>query len=170
MKLFIHESCKIAFSFSILARKHLYRNFLFNKYSYSVQLKPIFIQKEVPALLFSSQLSEIFNTNFLKGHCYKKESFVIRNVDQISIANLIRQLLLCQDFSIVHGESGGYFYNLHPDPGLGLWILDPDPGPWTRTLKTWTLKNLDHEKPRPWKTWETAGYGKMIRRTLIITY
>ena len=25
--------------------------------------------------------------------------------------------------------------------------LDPDPGPWIRTLKTWTLKNLDPEKP-----------------------
>ena len=46
---------------------------------------------------------------------------------------------------------------------------------WTRTLKTWSLKtwtqkNLDAGKPGHWKTWETAGYGKMIRRTLIITY
>ena len=32
----------------------------------------------------------------------------------------------------------GYFYNLDPDP---------EPGPWTGTLKTWTLKNLDPEKP-----------------------
>ena len=30
----------------------------------------------------------------------------------------------------------GYFHN-----------LDPDPGPWTRTLKTCTLKKLDPEKP-----------------------
>ena len=60
--------------------------------------------------------------------------------------------------------------------------LDPEPGPRTRTLKTWTLKNLDPgkpgpwktstlknldpEKPGPWKTWETTGYGKMIRRIL----
>ena len=40
----------------------------------------------------------------------------------------------------------------------------------TATSKTWTwtldpgLKNLDPEEPGPWKTWETAGYGKMIRR------
>ena len=47
-----------------------------------MQLKPIFIQKEVPALVFSWQLSEIFNNNFFKErkkallwekkHCYKK--------------------------------------------------------------------------------------------------
>ena len=47
-----------------------------------MQLKPIFIQKEVLALLFSWQLSEIFNDNFFKErkkallwekkHCYKK--------------------------------------------------------------------------------------------------
>ena len=53
------------------------------------------------------------------------------------------------------------FYNLDPDPG---------PAPWTRTLKTSTLKNPDPEKPGPWKTWETAGYGKMIRRPHIMTY
>ena len=41
----------------------------------------------------------------------------------------------------------GYFYNMDPDP-----------------------KNLDPEKPGPWKTWEMARYGKMIRRTHIITY
>ena len=62
-----------------------------------MQLKPIFIQKEVPALVFSWQLSEIFNNNFFKErkkallwekkHCYKKR-------DQISIANLITQLFL----------------------------------------------------------------------------
>ena len=54
----------------------------------------------------------------------------------------------------------GYFYNLDPDPGQG---------PWTRALDQ-DPKNLDPEKLRPWKTWETAGYGKMIRRTHIITY
>ena len=31
-----------------------------------LQLKPIFIQKEFPALVFSWQLSEIFNNNFFK--------------------------------------------------------------------------------------------------------
>ena len=36
----------------------------------------------------------------------------------------------------------GYFHNLNPDPG-----------PWTRTLKTCTLKNLDPEKPGLRKTW-----------------
>ena len=47
-----------------------------------MQLKPIFIQKEVPALLLFWQLSESFNNNFFKErkiallwekkHCYKK--------------------------------------------------------------------------------------------------
>ena len=32
------------------------------------------------------------------------------------------------------------------------------------TSKTWT-RTLDPEEPGPWKTWKTAGYGKMIRRT-----
>ena len=50
-----------------------------------MQLKPIFIQKEVPALVFSWQLSEIFNNNFFKErkkallwekkHCYKKSTY-----------------------------------------------------------------------------------------------
>ena len=31
-----------------------------------MQLKPIFIQKELPALVFSWQLSEIFNNDFFK--------------------------------------------------------------------------------------------------------
>ena len=44
-----------------------------------MQLKPIFIQKEVPTQVFSGQLSEIFTNNFLK-------SIVIRK-----IANLITQ-------------------------------------------------------------------------------
>ena len=45
----------------------------------------------------------------------------------------------------------GYFYNLDRDPEPEPWTLDPDsdpePGPWSRTLKTWALKNLDPEKP-----------------------
>ena len=45
------------------------------------------------------------------------------------------------------------------------WTRIVDPGPWT-----WTLKNLDPEESGPLKTWETAGYGKMIRRPHIITY
>ena len=36
--------------------------------------------------------------------------------------------------------------------------LDPDPGPWIRTLKTWPLKNLDPEKPRPRKTWTLKNW------------
>ena len=27
-------------------------------------------------------------------------------------------------------------------------FLKPGPGPWTRTMK-----NMDPEKPKPWKTW-----------------
>ena len=41
-----------------------------------MQLKPIFIQKEVPALVLSRQTSKIFNNNFFKErkkkNCYKK--------------------------------------------------------------------------------------------------
>ena len=53
-----------------------------------------------------------------------------------------------------------YFYNLDqdpepwtrtldPDPGPWSWTrtLDPETGPWAQTLKTWTVKNLDPEKP-----------------------
>ena len=56
------------------------------------QLKPIFLQKEYPALVFSWKLSKLFNNNFFKEFCYKKKSIVIGNVNQISIADLIRQL------------------------------------------------------------------------------
>ena len=60
-------------------------------------------------------------------------------------------------------------------------LLKPGPGPWTRILDptldldpgsgSWTQTLYpDPEKPGPWKTWETAGYGKMIRRPHIITY
>ena len=67
--------------FSIFAGKHLYRSVFFNKYSCRMQLKRIFIQKEVSALVFSWQLSEIFNNLFKerkkallweKKYCYKK--------------------------------------------------------------------------------------------------
>ena len=54
VKLLIHEGCKIgAKYFSTFTGKHLYRSMLFNKYSCSRQLKPVFIQKETPALVFS---------------------------------------------------------------------------------------------------------------------
>ena len=59
-----------------------------------LQLKPIFIQKQVPALVFFWQLSEFFNNNFFKKHCYKKESILIRKVDHLSITNLITQLFI----------------------------------------------------------------------------
>ena len=36
------------------------------------------------------------------------------------------------------------------DPGAGQWTLDP--GPYARTLKTWTL-DPNHEKPGSRKTW-----------------
>ena len=57
------------------------------------QLKPIFIQNEVPALMFSWQLSEIFNNNFLKEQCCKKKK-TRRIVGQMSIVNLITQLFI----------------------------------------------------------------------------
>ena len=55
--------------------KHLHCSVFFNKYSFRMQLKPIFIQKEVPALVFSWQVSEFLTTTFLKRekkHCYEK--------------------------------------------------------------------------------------------------
>ena len=44
----------------------------------SLQLKPIFIWKEVPPLVFPWQLAEIFNNNFFKEYCYKKRGSDIR--------------------------------------------------------------------------------------------
>ena len=61
--------------FSTFVGKYFYRSVLFNKYSCSMQPKPILIQKEVLALVFSWLLSEIFNNNSFKEkkkHCYKK--------------------------------------------------------------------------------------------------
>ena len=55
-----------------------------------MELKPIFIQKEVLVRVISGQLSEIFNNNFLK----RKKSIAIKNVDQISDVNLIAQLFI----------------------------------------------------------------------------
>ena len=40
-----------------------------------MQLKPIFIQGEAPALVFSWKLSEIFNNNFFKE---RKRNIVMR--------------------------------------------------------------------------------------------
>ena len=48
---------------------------------------------------------------------------------------------------------GPWTRTLDPDPGPGTWTLNQDPslGPWTLDPdpKTWTLKNLDPEKPGP---------------------
>ena len=43
--------------------------------------------------------------------------------------------------------------------------LDPEK-PWP--CRTWILEKQDPEKPGPWKTWETAGCRKKIRRPLNI--
>ena len=94
-KLFIHEDCKRKVKcFWTFVGKHLHRSVLFNKYSCSMQLKPTFISNKFPAMVFSWQLSERFRNNFFKERCYKKKSNVIRNVDQISIANLITHLFI----------------------------------------------------------------------------
>ena len=46
-KLFIHKDCEIRVKcFSIFTGTHLYQKVLFDKYSWSRQLKPIFIQKK----------------------------------------------------------------------------------------------------------------------------
>ena len=77
-----------------------------------LQLKPIFIQKGVPALVFSWQLSKIFNNNFFKEHCFKKKNIFIRNVDRISTANLITELFYLTRarflyFETVHSDDQG---------------------------------------------------------------
>ena len=38
-------------------------------------------------------------------------------------------------------------------------LVKPVPGPWTRALKTWTLNNLDPERPGPRKTWTLKNMG-----------
>ena len=60
-------------------------------------------------------------------------------------------------FYIFMATSITWTQTLGPDPGPELWTLnlDPGPGPRTRTLKTWTIINLDPEKlekPLPLKT------------------
>ena len=74
------------------------------------QLKPIFIQNEVPALMFSWQLSEIFNNNFLKEQCCKKKkkqknrgSDVYRKSNYATFYLTSPRLLY---FSTVHSDNG----------------------------------------------------------------
>ena len=63
-----------------------------------VQLKPIFIQKQAPALVFSWQLSEIFNNdffntliNFEKKHCYNCGA---------TLSNIIHIFIVLQNINI----------------------------------------------------------------------
>ena len=65
-------SCKC---FSKFAGENLCQNVLFNK--------PIFIQKEVPELVFSWQLPEVFNNNFFKSIAIRKKYFFKKIVHQI---------------------------------------------------------------------------------------
>ena len=73
----------------------------------------------------------------------------------IEVNQLTTQLqkFACSACVIIGATSKTWTQILDPDPGSGPWTLDPD-----------------LEKPGPWKTWETAGYEKMIRRSRIITY
>ena len=81
---------------------------LININAAGLQLKLIFIQKETPALMFFWQLSEIVNNNFFNTNLEK--SIVIRNKDQISIANLIMQLLILNfaEISVFQAVATGY--------------------------------------------------------------
>ena len=88
-----------------IRRKTLNRGVLFDKYSCHMQLKPIFIQKEVPALVFSWQLSEIFKNNFFKErkkallwkekHSYKKRG-----------SDIYRK----SNYAVFYGTSPRYLY------------------------------------------------------------
>ena len=115
--------------------------------------------------------NEIVKISKCKLFCYCKTSYFIwisfTKMSFIGITFLLFMLKL--------SDGKGFLRRLLLKPGPGPWKT------WTRTLKnldpekpglwrTCTLKNLDPEKPEPWKTWETAGYGKMIRRPHIITY
>ena len=82
-----------------------------------MQLKPIFIRKEVLALAFSWQLSAIFSNNFFKEkkkYCYKKKEHCYKK--QISIANqmLITQLFITSPrflySSTVYSDNGLYSF------------------------------------------------------------
>ena len=82
-----------------------------------MQLKPIFIQKEVSALVLSWQLPEIFNNNFFKEkkkhfykkkkHCYKK-----RGPDIYRKSNYATFYLTSPRFL--------YFITVHNDNGLNI--------------------------------------------------
>ena len=99
---------------------------------------------------FFNQLSDFFLcTNFLS----KNKSTVL------SYRFFFKVILHCETWNVI-----GLFpsYKLEK---IGLLLKPrPGPGPRTRTL------DPDPEEPGPWKTWQTAGYGKMIRRPHIITY
>ena len=81
--------------FSIFAGKHLYRSVFFNKYSCRMQLKLSLFKNRFRHWCFPDSYLKFLRTIFLKRgkkHCYEKRSIAIRNVDQISIANLITQI------------------------------------------------------------------------------
>ena len=71
----------------------------------------IFIQKEVPALVFSWQLSKIFNNDFFKERCYKKKSsYKKRGSDIYRKSNYATFYLTSPRFL--------YFRTVHSDNGL----------------------------------------------------
>ena len=71
----------------------------------------IFIQNKVPALVFSWQLSKIFNNDFFKEHCYKKKSsYKKRGSDIYRKSNYATFYLTSPRFL--------YFRTVHSDNGL----------------------------------------------------
>ena len=86
-------------------------------------------------------------TKFLSKHYNKNKTFKIFYIPPC------RQVCPEKNFHKVYKDEKNLMnQNNQLKPGY-FENLDPDPGPWTRTLKTWTLKNLDPEKLGPWKTW-----------------
>ena len=72
-------------------------------------------------------------------------------------------------FDLFHRREKNIMTNVFPYR-YGWLLLKPGPGLWTRTLgpgpgpRSWTrtLKNLDSEKPGPWKTWNKYRIKKYV--------
>ena len=103
--------------------------------------------------MFSWQLSEIINKIFFKErkkHCYEKRSIVIRNVDQISIANLLTLLfynfakisVFQQGVSTVYSDNRLFYQSNHISLKVVNQLLLSFDNPWiakTVTGQTWLI-------------------------------
>ena len=84
------------------------------------------------APVFSWQLCEIYNNNFFNTKLTLKRSIVIRNVDQISIGNLITQPFNWNfdNFSVFQAMTAGYTKAHHSEKSLKVVINTLAIGIW----------------------------------------